>query len=113
MTTILFMDDDTVRCSLFFEKHPEAYIVHTAQECINQLSRQSWDWVCLDHDLGLEENNSGSVVVKWIIEHRPSIKNVVVHSWNDKGNKMHEDLLNSGYQSQRVTFGPALLKARF
>ena len=110
MTTILFMDDDTIRCNLFLERHPEAQIVHTAQECIQQLQKQSWDYVCLDHDLGEDTNNTGSFVAEWIAMNKPRIGKVIIHSWNIvAADRMSWTINTAGYQCVMRSFGKGFL----
>lgn len=117
MSRVLFLDDAPERCKEFFATHPECTIVHDAAACIKKLQQQDWDYVFLDHDLGGEAwvnpevKNTGSGVVRWILEHRPRVYMFVVHSWNiQAGNNMSTDLNRAGYTSLRCPFGPEVVE---
>lgn len=85
---VLFLDDNDFRCQTFRSFVPFGTIVNEAQECIDKLSEKDYDIVLLDHDLGgevyvnSEEKNTGMEVVRWIVENKPRIGKVVVHSLN-------------------------------
>jgi hypothetical protein len=101
---ILFLDDCPSRTKIFRSQCPSAICLETAKDCIICLSKQDWDLVFLDHDLGGEiysdqkNTNTGSEVVRWIIQNRPKIKQVIVHSLNGPARiAMCYDLKNAGY----------------
>lgn len=109
--SVLFLDDDLNRCARFRSKCPFADIVNTASACIERLKNNSYDIVFLDHDLGEtqyqnpKEENSGSGVVRWIVEHKPDVKEFVVHSLNPVERvNMVNDLARAGYNSTEYTF---------
>jgi len=85
---ILFLDDDPYRTKHFKSKKPFAVCVATAKGCIEELQKDDWDYVFLDHDLGGEtfvdsdQEETGMEVVRWIQENKPNIKKVIVHSLN-------------------------------
>ena len=91
--SILFLDDDHHRIKQFRSKVPSATIVETAQDCIEQIKKQGWDMVFLDHDLGGEvyadsgREDTGMEVVRCIAENQPDIGTVVVHSGNEPARK--------------------------
>ncbi len=108
---ILFLDDCPQRTKKFKSLAPSATTVSTAQECIDKLYTQGWDWVFLDHDLGGEiyqdsqEFNTGMQVVREMIQ-RPAITGcVVVHSLNyDAATTMVSLLRESSYVVFRCSF---------
>jgi CheY-like chemotaxis protein len=86
--SVLFLDDSEERVRVFRSLLPSATIVMTAESCIEKLQGGSYDVVLLDHDLGelvyvpLGTVGHGGDVVKWIVEHKPVIRDIVVHSLN-------------------------------
>lgn len=65
-----------------------AVTCETAQECIELLPTEDWDYAFLDHDLGWEiyqdsqEFNTGMQVVRYIIDNPQNVQHFVVHSLN-------------------------------
>jgi ActR/RegA family two-component response regulator len=111
MTRVLFLDDDPVRQLKFRREYPWAAIVSTAEECINKLQSQAWDFVYLDHDLGGEtwvdsdRKDTGMEVVRWMEAHKPEVEYVVVHSHNDvAGEAMANRLKIVGYYVEYTPF---------
>jgi len=110
---ILFLDDDPTRCRIFRRMQPDAIIVNTARECIDQLRRpETWFEVHLDHDLGGQhyqdtaEENSGSEVVRWILMNKPDVRTFVVHSFNGPAAiAMRDALRKAGYYTLYIPFG--------
>ena len=113
---VLFLDDNLFRC--FAARHTfvghDLHIVHTAQDTIRLLgdSSGSFEFVTLDHDLNSEffvdssRQDCGMEVVRWIVENKPSIGTINVHSWNHKAaDEMVESLHTSGCQVVRRLFG--------
>lgn len=115
---VLFLDDNLNRAKLAIEtfKNDDLFLspsashaVSTLEECVDT---SPWDLVMLDHDLGGEENAwqegkepTGMVVVDWIVEHRPAIKRIVIHSWNvPAAERMVSKLIFSGYSAVRKPF---------
>lgn len=112
-TKVLFLDDNINRHQLKInQKEDDEYLVRvwSAQECIDHLSEEIWDLVCLDHDLeGTYQNpldkNTGSEVVRWIVENNPEIGEIVVHSWNHReAPKMVKSLKSAGYSASWEPF---------
>lgn len=103
---ILFLDDNLERTKSFKGQVPSAVTVETAQECIDELKKDTkWDYVLLDHDLGGEvfvqtdREDCGMEVVRWIVSNKPSIDHVVVHSLNHVAAKeMKLSLEEVGYE---------------
>ena len=112
---ILFLDDDEKRIDTFGKKiYPDfANIVTTASTAIQYLnSIPNWDYVFLDHDLGGEQlvnsnrKDCGMEVVRWIIQSRPHIKKIIVHSWNNiAAEEMVAKLKDAGYNTEYKPFG--------
>lgn len=116
---ILFLDDNPDRTKRFMrEFNPTTHAitcVETAAECINQLKQarlkgEHWDAVYLDHDLDgkafvdSSDTNTGMEVVRWIVEHKPIIKQVLVHSHNEPaGKEMVLKLRDAGYRNTHYT----------
>ena len=110
----LFLDDMEERASLFSKLYgsEKTIFVTTAQEAILALERSEFDLVSLDHDLGgqvyqsSKEENCGMEVVRWIVEHKPKIDHIVVHSWNVPASlRMASALSQVGYNVERVPLG--------
>lgn len=95
---VLILDDSLGRHEMFNAIFKDEGItpknVYTARQCIEQLSTQVWDFVFLDHDLDMAENNNAETgmsvvhfVVDTIIARRVrdhlSRSRYVVHSMND------------------------------
>jgi CheY-like chemotaxis protein len=83
---ILFLDDSVLRAKTFLSRHPDAVLVSTVDECIQQLDKE-WDLVLLDHDLGGKEmcdpgKGTGMEVAQWIAANRPKIGQIIIHSLN-------------------------------
>lgn len=111
MSKLLFLDDDAQRRVRFTKQFPHAETVETAHECIEALASTQWDEVWLDHDLGgqvyvsTEEENTGSGVVRWIIQHKPTVGRFLVHSLNaPAAQRMIEDLHDAGYAAIRTNW---------
>ena len=112
---ILFLDDDEKRIDTFGKKiYPDfANIVTTASTAIQYLnSIPNWDFVFLDHDLGGEQlvdsnrEDCGMEVVRWIVEHKPNIEQIIIHSWNSPaGKEMVAKLRDAGYNAEYKPFG--------
>lgn len=116
----LFLDDNPIRCSRIADVH-KVTICKTAQGCINYLAwgetRDGWDIVYLDHDLGDEtmvdsdRKDCGMEVVRWVEEHHAGghpplrIGLFVIHTWNvGAGEVMTRSLEALGYDVIRQPF---------
>lgn len=109
---ILILEDSTERIKRFRAAMPNATVVMTARECIQQLTKQDCDALFLDHDLGncvyvdTAVENTGSGVVRWMLENTPNCARVFVHTLNDyAGDSMEIALSKSGYYTIRCPFG--------
>lgn len=71
--------------------HHTAVIVETAKEAIDELGKNSWDIVFLDHDLGGSEMvasgpGTGYEVAKWLENNSDKQPpEIVIHSFNPEG----------------------------
>jgi len=108
---VLFLDDNPIRRKMFLSEVPSAQIVDTVAECIKKLEEEEWDYVLLDHDLGGEtfvdssRGDTGMEVVRWILEKKPKIGHVVVHSHNvPAANRMISLLEDGGYHCWYTPF---------
>ncbi len=90
-----------------------AETVETANDMIDLLKSTDIevDFLLLDHDLGGEEfvdsdrEDTGFEVVRWITEHKPQIKKIIVHSCNPSaGPAMVQVLSRIGYNAIYVNF---------
>jgi hypothetical protein len=104
---VLVLDDDQGRLDAFeryFQRGSDLYIARTADMAIWLLSSRHWDYVYLDHDLGLTpvpNPGDGMQVVDWIVQAaargRFRRTRFVIHSLNDQeGPKMAERLAAAG-----------------
>ena len=112
---ILFLDDSEDRIETFKKHINTASIVRTADECINKLKKQKWDYVFLDHDLGGEvhvdsdREDCGMEVVRWAVENKPIVEGFIIHSLNHIASRsMKEALRKAGYKALPIPF--SLLK---
>jgi CheY-like chemotaxis protein len=77
MGKILFLDDNKERSNKLKSYFPYANTVETSMECIEQLEKESFQVVMLDHDLGgqvfVNSNSEDTVmeVVRWIVKNKP------------------------------------------
>ena len=117
MINKLFLDDCPNRCRSFRSNFPSATIVNDAESCIAELKRQDWDQVFLDHDLGgttyqdASDKNSGSEVVRWIVEWKPTVGLFVCHSLNGPAREnMVMTLRSTGYNAATIPFNSSLWK---
>jgi len=114
--TVLFLDDAEARWEVAraaLETNPGgAMWVTTAGDAIKAIQDNFFDCVFLDHDLGGEvyvesgREDCGMEVVRWIIENRPQIDMIIVHTWNvPAGRNMVAYLMAAGYRTEYRPFG--------
>jgi hypothetical protein len=95
--------------------HSSVYWVTTARGAISHLEHIAFDWISLDHDLGITATRdrngcTGCDVVLWMIEHEtwPS-QGIVIHSWNPDGADRMRDMIDRyGPFSRRTLIRPAV-----
>lgn len=86
MKRILVLEDDSFRARYFIEKYGghKFRIVESAPVAIQYLKENTYDYIFLDHDLGLG-NGDGMDVVNFLT-YNPSNPNnrarIIIHSWN-------------------------------
>ena len=112
---ILFLDDDEKRQKRFRSEVPFCQQVRTAEEAIDALFVESYDLICLDHDLGGEvfvdpnRLDTGSEVVRRLVSdllERQNKAEIVVHSYNeDASADMVMLLRNYGFRANYCPFG--------
>lgn len=108
---LLFLDDDPERQKKFRSNCPWSTIVSTTIEAIDKLRQEQFRVVCLDHDLGGEimvdsdREDTGMEVVRWIVNNKPAIDLIIVHSLNYNGAICMESALNHHkYKVIRIPF---------
>jgi CheY-like chemotaxis protein len=110
---ILFLDDNKYRTKTFKSNVPQATTTETAEGMIALLKNciEPVDVLYLDHDLGGKEyvsssdKDCGMEVVRWIIENKPIIAKIVVHTCNPSaGKEMQAKLVEAGYNTDYIPF---------
>jgi len=91
---VLILEDDLERMKYFKTSLGPVYVeithVETAQECIEEMQKNKFDWIFLDHDLGgeifvdTENKNTGSEVARWMSDNwdRFTDSEIIIHSYN-------------------------------
>ena len=109
---VLFLDDYSERYERMVQVCPDAVHAKTVAETIALLRTLTWDVVCLDHDLGGEmfadpsRPDCGMAVVRWMVENRPAVGRVIVHSANfESAPIMRDTLAAAGYAVEWIPFG--------
>ena len=101
---ILFLDDDVTRRESMRDWLPGATLASSAEQCTWQLTRQPWDLVFLDYDLG-RARDTGGVVASDIANYKLPVKAIVIHSRNIHGSRHMETILTAaGYPVRQVCF---------
>lgn len=98
---ILILDDDLCRHQAFNRKliGNDVKNVETSQDAIDALQNESWDLVCLDHDLGgkvyvQSGKNTGYEVAQWLFDNpEKQPERIIIHSYNPVGAKNMKSLL--------------------
>lgn len=114
---IVILEDDPERIKHFRSWMPNAKIVGQASQAIALLKeRNGAEFLCLDHDLDGRvyvdslEPNTGMAVVRWIVENRPVIEHIFIHTHNDTaGKEMARVLKVAGYSVEYEPFFMILL----
>lgn len=109
---LLFLDDNDYRKQRARQIWPACTVVDNVPDCIKALELREWVTVSLDHDLNQEEyvnsnrTDCGMEVVRYIVSHRPSITECIVHSHNEPAAiRMAVALTSAGYNVYRKRFG--------
>ena len=114
---ILVLDDDKKRLATFRNilegrDYKNVEYLENAPASVSLLATlDHWDVVFLDHDLGggawqnSSESDTGAEVARWIAEHRPVIRQIVLHSHNPAGaHYMLKILWGNGYNAMYIPF---------
>ena len=109
---ILFLDDNPARLFKFKNHIPSAFLAATAEEMIELLREHSpAKCIFLDHDLGgkvyvdSSNHDTGMEVVRWILENKPKIERIIIHTLNDDaGYLMVSTLISAGYKAEYIPF---------
>lgn len=113
---VLFLDDNPRRTEMFLAALVDSGhtidTCETAKDCIELLQSNSYDCIRLDHDLGgeywveSERDDCGMAVVRWIVENKPQIPKIIIHSHNVKAAKeMCRQLREAKYVTLYIPFG--------
>ncbi len=100
---ILILEDSEIRIKQFLEGlESDTNVItvkHTAQDCIDCLTKESWDVLFLDHDLGgktyvaTDDKNTGSEVCRWLSNNNVKIRLIIIHSLNVQGQRTMKQLV--------------------
>ena len=114
---IVLVEDSEKRIEQFQELHgdDELHIFRTSMEAIDFLSEHfyttEWDILYLDNDLGYEGpkpnfyEGSGEEVARYLIQTRPRIKYIRIHSWNSPAAKrILSAVTSAGYNAEWIPF---------
>lgn len=112
---ILILEDSGDRILEFKKRLGSHDVTFTedTKECIHLLKEQTWDYICLDHDMGtvFEQlgEGTGYEVARFIAEH-PSYapRHILIHSMNNVGAAAM--MLVLGRVGIRATYIPQLWK---
>jgi hypothetical protein len=108
----LILEDSPERLEQFEDRFPGTPTATTADAAIDALQVSGRTGALfLDHDLGGEQDadphgkNTGMEVVRWIVDNRPAIKRVYIHSMNmSAASEMERRLRGAGYVTERIPF---------
>ena len=108
---VLFLDDNPHRTKKFVSHYLWAKTVETSEDCIKELGINEYHVLFLDHDLGGEQfvdsgrEDTGMEVVRWMVENKPNVGDVIVHSHNTPaGIEMVAKLEDAGYSAVYIPF---------
>lgn len=111
---ILILEDNDWRTKAFkeFLGTHDLTCVETASAAIAALQSNTFDLILLDHDLGgltyvgEADKNTGSEVVRWMVENMTAFPPIIVHSHNhDAALSMKIKLGQAGANCERIPFG--------
>jgi len=106
---VFVLEDSEERIQWFLERLDKVVIAKTVDTAIQALAQDHFDFVFLDHDLGLLDyagatgpEGNGQEVAKYLSGTGFLGKNVFIHSWNSAGATKMKDILVGAYA---VPFG--------
>lgn len=99
--SVFVLEDSEARMAWFRKRCPNLVHAESADEAIKILATKQFDWVFLDHDLGLLDytgytahgNGTGRDVAKYLSGTNWLADNCVIHSWNPMGAAAMKDIL--------------------
>ena len=107
--SVFLLEDSPERVEWFTHKIPDLVTADTADKAIAILAGKVFDFVFLDHDLGLMDYaggtgsmGNGQEVAHYLSGRGFLGKNVFIHSWNALGAAKMKDILEGAYA---VPFG--------
>jgi CheY-like chemotaxis protein len=110
---ILILEDSSDRIDEFKKKlvSHEVVITNKPSECIKFLEEGKWDYLFLDHDMGVifekPSKGTGYEVALWIAEHTEYCpRHILIHSMNNVGAAAMMQVLGS--VGVRATYIPLL-----
>jgi DNA-binding NtrC family response regulator len=106
---LLFLDDERWRHDLTDRRHPDDVVQHayTIRQFKNALNKERFDVVSLDHDLTVDESETGMDAVRHLVAMPRELVpvRIVVHSWNqDAARRMMRELRDAGFAPERIQF---------
>ena len=111
---VFVLEDDPSRIEIIkrnFGKFGEfifAINIWEAKEKFN--FNENYNLILLDHDLGGQiyvdslEENTGAEFCRWIIQNKPKLPQIIVHSHNSVGSEIMAEYLED-YEVLRIPFG--------
>lgn len=97
--SVFLLEDSEQRIEWFRKRFPDMVHTDTAEKAIAILAEKQFDWVFLDHDLGLlnyagiGKEGSGREVARFLSGKSWIGHNVIIHSWNPCGAALMKDIL--------------------
>jgi len=99
---VLLLEDSETRIAWFAERLPYLEVARTRDDAIALLAARVYDFIFLDHDLGLLDyagrtgrEGNGRDVAKFLSGTGWTGKNTVIHSWNPAGAAAMKDILRN------------------
>ena len=117
MKKVLFLDDEKERHDLAdviaSDYSVKVYHAYSAPKAKRLLAEQSFDLVCLDHDLGEDGAGTGMTVAREIVG-RGLFPLTLIHSWNiPAARSMKGVLSDGGVPVFAATFSAATIRGMF
>jgi len=123
MTRALFLDDNEERQYAFrrspgSKKHSCIVSVYSADECIEVLSSEKFDFIYLDHDLGDSEKD-GRFVARWMSDNKARVQpqsaysakvSIIIHSANIPAAEEMKKILDGAAFNTKIESFPQLLE---
>jgi hypothetical protein len=101
---VFLLEDSEERIHWFRDRLPEIVVANNVTDAIVILAGQVFDYVFLDHDLGLLDyagdpgtSGTGAEVARYLSGRGFVGKNVFIHSWNTTGAARMKDILKGAF----------------